>query len=227
MWKHRTLLSLLLLVECSGIIRLLLIGSSVERIMVMELCKEYKNAECGAYGLYFCGNKSLVENNKKYHNPPTMCNGTNFHVISVQVFGSKQSGPYYHGLENRPDNIFIETNNRIRLIFHLYKEEFGRLPDRVIFSSALWDCAYFEVDDNVTSAQHYKENVAWYLDVFSRDINSRINEILALVGSESHVDVGLRTDVWSERRVNSDAWEDAEFLTEVCRMHFPLFKKNA
>ena len=191
---------MLALVKCSGI-RLLLIGSSVDRIMVMELCKEY-NYNNDAYGLYRWGNASLIEHNKKYHNPPTMCTGTNFHVISVQVFGSKQSGPYYYGLENRPDNMFIETKNRIRLIFHLYEEEFGRFPDRVIFSSALWDCAYYEVNDNVTDAQHYKENTMSYFNDFAADINARINEIVALIGSESHVDVGLRTDVWSERRVN-------------------------
>lgn len=173
---------------------LLLIGSSVDRMMVHETCQHF-----GAKS-YFWGNDSLLDTHKSHYNPPTFCANDYFHLASVQIFGSRSSGPYYHDLKNSERNMFVDTYDRLRLILELYFHDFQRLPDKVAFSSTLWDCSYIEVQQNSVDSYPF----ANHSRAFAQDITARLHELQQLVGNT--VDVGLRTDVWSTRRVQSMHW---------------------
>lgn len=167
-------------------IHLLMIGSSVDRYLTNDICNHFDAP------VKFWGNDSISYSNSKAKHLPAYCEGSFGHVATVHVFGSRPVGPYLYGLTNDVENQYVNSNVRIQLILQLYQNHFEYTPERVFFSSAIWDCA---VHSNKLLTN---QSIEWsnITHGFHSDIQTIIAELKRRMGPT--VDIGLRTDVWVE-----------------------------
>ena len=171
----------LVILKCLVCLHLLMMGSSVDRYMVTDICEHFHLIHQA------WGNNSIADVNLKQQHPATLCVTPRFQIASIHLFGSNPVGPYLHGFKNTDENPFIDSIDRINVTLSLYLSQFGKYPDRIMFSSGIWDCY---VHGKITN-----ESTEWpaIVSTFSRNIKDRLDQIEAIVGVDT--DVGVRTDV--------------------------------
>lgn len=165
--------------------KLLLIGDSVDRLTVTAWCNRH-----GTHKISANWGDASMKYGRKSKQPTSVCNNTRGDSIaSVHIFGSS-NGPYLWVDNDK----FTGTAQRIRHALQLYSTQFGHV-DQIIFNAVLWDLRpQFVIGENDTdskSAVPYLKT----LKTMESDVNSRLDELLEVVGSK--VDVGVRNTPYS------------------------------
>ena len=147
----------------------LLIGSSVDRYMIYDVCSHFNLSPI------LWGNKTISNPHTtvRLQQAAAICRSEHFNIASVQIFGSSPVGPYLHGYSNTSEKHFTDTVTRIPVILSLYIAQFERYPDRIIFSSAIWDCSVFTKEERMSNSPSWSNVTA----KFYKDINERIDQI--------------------------------------------------
>ena len=190
---------------------LFLIGDSLDRMAIKEWCIR-KDGSGHAFG----------ESTLKYDSFNTVmgsfiCKSGKFVASFVHIFGSSSNGPY---LYMDPKKIpILGTSERIEKSLEFLIKEVN-IPTRIVLTTVLWDLRPFRTDvlteiwneTIANTANHipfleYRKNYIekespQFLLKFEKDMNDRINEIIAHIEyhnsvstNENHVftNIGLRT----------------------------------
>lgn len=113
----------------SPVVDILLLGDSVDRMIVTDGCSQWQSnlSEWGS-GLF-----------KYKYGAAYTCSSTWGRLSALNLFGAKQSGPYFLGFSNNEEDQYVDTPLRIRKGINQYRAEFGKFPDFIVYQSLLWD----------------------------------------------------------------------------------------
>ena len=165
---------------------LLLIGDSVDRLIVVAWCSKH-----GIHKVPTNWGDNVMKYGRKNKKPTSVCNNTKGDSIaSLHIFGSS-NGPY---LWVDHDNS-TGTANRIQLALRLYSQQIGKV-DQIIFNAVLWDIRpQFVMGDNNTRDHKVAAPFVQTLQTMETNVRSRLDELVKTVGSG--VDVGIRNAPYS------------------------------
>jgi len=121
-------LLLLLLVPLGVPLSLLLIGDSLDRHMSQEWCDHQHSV--GVYSNQFAWGSSSFRYSKGMRIPSWMCTSDGHSIAFVHVYGSNDTGPYFHNYISTAEDPYIDTKSRVEMALGIYLSEFGT-PDRL------------------------------------------------------------------------------------------------
>ena len=165
---------------------LLLIGDSVDRLIVAAWCSKH-----GIHKVPINWGDEIMKSGRKSKQPTSICNNTEGDSIaSLHIFGSS-NGPYLWVDHDKSTG----TSNRIQLALQLYSQQIGRV-DQIIFNTVLWDMRpQFVMGDNDTNYKVAAAPFVKTLQTMEIDVISRLDELVKTVGLG--VDVGIRNTPYS------------------------------
>ena len=154
--------------------------------MVTDIC-EHLGFRNHTLNYQAWGNNSIADANMKQQRSAMLCDTSHFPIASIHIFGSNPVGPYLYGIKNTDESRFINSIDRIYISLSLYLSQFGKYPDRFIFSSGIWDCYVYGKLTN--------DSIEWraILSNFSQNINDWLDQIEGILGMDT--DVGVRIGV--------------------------------
>jgi len=161
-------------------------------------------------------------------------------IAFLHIFGSNQTGPYYHQFISGPGDWYVDTTVRIKEAYRNYIDSLGK-PDLVILQTEQWVIViqlFFSLTRALRYATYLPEQDTQYvvdffgyptigdylwnnsISNFRRNMNLRLDEIVAMVGPA--VDVGLRTAVWvpSDGEITREFNEIVRSIAEQRNMTF-------
>jgi hypothetical protein len=222
---------LIAVIHQSHSIRVLTIGDSIDRLTVLDWCKELhgqnenkailttyasgklqSSGKFGAFGGYVCVD---IKNNNS--------------LSSFSIFGSNSSGPYWLS-DASPDRLRIisDSYNRLNLGLGEYFSKFPP-PHRIFLQTAQWDNAHLIRTEGYTELNR-RGSELWNtsISIFEKSLNNRIDQVLQLVSNYTTecgpIQIGLRTAIFSphfEPAGNPSKWYIGE-----AREHQLLFEMN-
>lgn len=164
-------------------LRILLIGDSIDRIMVSEWCKMNRK-DMTSWGEHSILNHAK---NKVTRMPSGVCTieSLNVTLASLHVYGSSAAGPYLF-VDTSSDQ-YAGTSRRIEKALEIFYQQFGE-PDAVFFSSKLWDMRPFWMYGglNESNSKFNETNAKMQSDVLDR-----LAELRRIIGP--NVELGIRT----------------------------------
>jgi hypothetical protein len=206
----RHLIILLVQVSCIRVysIRLFLIGDSIDRKIVEQLCD---SEACGgtlnenwAPGQLHYGNqeKNKIVNPwdfRIYKAPTSICDclKTNDSIAFLHIFGASAEGPYYNGWRNTKADQLVDSKPRIDAALQIFYAQFPP-PDRIVFHTGQWEIhrihtvlqspnstnwalnAYRDQSHTVQDLENDKVWLEACLTEYERNMNERMQQIQQL-----------------------------------------------
>jgi hypothetical protein len=134
--------------------KILLLGDSVDRQVVEELCNRTGNQTIRDWSNKMFGYKQSAAG-------AALCETTEGSIGHLHVFGSNASGPYLHNISNTLNDLFVDTSARLCKGIEVFSHNVG-LPTLIVFQIMLWDIYIFHRIQNITEAvkaQTYRNNI--------------------------------------------------------------------
>lgn len=153
----------------SRAVHILLLGDSVDRLMLHDVCTRLGSSirewapETFAYkwgGTFRCD---------------TEWGSLTF----VHFYGVHPVGPYFSGYVNTQSDPYVDTELRIPKVFERYSEVFGSDPDVVVYQSFLWDIYMWNARGSETSMP--PERIKFLAGEYERQFEANVDSILSLV----------------------------------------------
>ena len=171
--------------------KLLLLGDSVDRLIVLEWCS-YKKRQGHRIIKRKWDKGTLLYRNIAGRLAAYMCQTENDSIAFAHFFGSDSTGPYANlkSFGDGKNDPYEGTKARLNHSITMYQSQFGS-PDRIIWHAGMWDAHGI--------IQSSKDNINYTVETetFYRNTMARVNDIIFIANND--VKVGMRTGVWSNR----------------------------
>lgn len=196
--------------------KILLLGDSVDRYVVLEYCESQNITPSNwSHGLFkYKQIKSERKNSGKSGIQDkallgaAYCSTSKGIIGHLHLFGSNASGPYHGNLKNHKEDRFIDTTPRICTGIKLFGREFG-IPSMIVFQIVFWDaCTMSRWPAELQAA------------IYRRNIVSRLHDIVAC--KEPATALYLRTALMPEWKRRSVALYNSILRNISKEMRVPL-----
>lgn len=150
-------------------VNILMLGDSVDRNLLDDGCE----LALGGWMSMWGDELSYMHAGRKWVQAGAFCEGTNnLSWAYMNVYGSKQKGPYYQNFHNNPADPYTDTESRIFETVRQYRLKFGE-PTYIFYRADLWDL-HVVAASNFSRAEtelyftQYRENLQWAWSLLRR-----------------------------------------------------------
>ena len=179
------------LTSCVICEKILLLGDSVDRMIVDDWCS-LKNNQGHNTTKKRWDKRTLLYRNIAGRLGSAICQTENDSIAFVHLFGSDATGPYANlkTFGDGHNDPYEGTQSRLNHSITMYQSQFGS-PDRIIWHSGMWD------SHGIILASNGNINYSLETETFHRNTVARVDDIIRAANKD--VKVGLRTGAWCKR----------------------------